>query len=112
MDDKNDKYDLNLLRGWQRSQLELLNEFADRRMMSQTWISGASGLPQGSHALGGKITPLIRAGFIVGAGRDDEGQMMWKLNEERVERDKLLKFLKSIDINSGLATLKAKKVTK
>lgn len=112
MNNDGDKYDLNLLRGWQRSQLELLNEFAIQKLITQSRISGASGLRQGSHELGGKITALTRAGLIEKAGRDEGGQVVWQLNEKMTDRDKLLEFLKSIDVSSGLAEYKAKKVKK
>lgn len=91
------KYNLNLLRGWQRSQLKLLKEFVINPVVFQTRLSGASGLRPGSHELGGKITALTRAKLIVKAGRDDNGQMTWQLNDEEVDRQQLLDFLKRID---------------
>lgn len=96
---KKTKYNLNLLRGWQRSQLKLLHEFAIKDLVNQTRISGASGLPPGTHfqQLGGKITALSRAKLIEKVGRDDNGQMVWKLNEDEVDRQHLLDFLKRID---------------
>lgn len=94
---KRGKYNLDLLRGWQRSQLKLLKEFAINPWITQTRISGASGMRPGSHAIGGKITALTRAKLIVKAGKDDNGQMTWQLNEEEVDRQKLLDFLKRID---------------
>jgi len=113
VDDKDtktdEKYNLNLLRGWQRSQLELLGHFATKRLLSQTYLSGASGMRPGSHALGGKLTALTRANLIQKAGRDDNGQWMWQLNDDEVDRDKLEQFLKNIDISSGLASLKEEK---
>ncbi len=90
--------DLNLLRGWQRSQLKLLKEFTFNDLVSQTRLSGVSGLQQGSHALGGKITALTRADLIVKAGRDDNGQWLWQLNEDKVERNKLKEFFKKLGI--------------
>lgn len=92
-------FDLNLLRGWQRSQLELLANFASVNVVSQTFLSGASGLQQGSHALGGKITALTRSNLIIKAGKDNNGQWMWQLNEEVVSRDELQNFLANIDIH-------------
>lgn len=93
-----DNYNLNLLRGWQRSQLQLLKEFAANPLVSQTMISGASGMRQGSHALGGKLTALTRSELIVKAGRDDNGQWLWQLNEEKVERQKLLDFIERLGV--------------
>ena len=90
--------DLNVLRGWQRSQLKLLKEFTANRLVSQTRLSGASGLPQGSHAMGGKITALTRANFIVKAGRDENKNWLWQLNEDRVKRNDLEDFFKKLGI--------------
>lgn len=94
---KQEKYNLDLLRGWQHSQLKLLKEFAINPWITQTRISGASGMREGSHAIGGKITALTRAKLIVKAGKDDNGQMTWQLNDESVDRQQLLDFLKRID---------------
>jgi NADH dehydrogenase FAD-containing subunit len=47
---------------------------------------------------GGKITALTRADLIVKAGRDDNGQWLWQLNEDRVDRQRLLDFLEKLDI--------------
>lgn len=91
-------FNLNLLRGWQRNELRLLKEFADHPTINQTMISGASGLPAGSHALGGRITPLTRAGLISKIGRDEGGQFLWQLNEKKVDRQELLDMLKEMSI--------------
>lgn len=93
MADDGNKYNLDLLRGWKREQLKLLREFAFQDIISQTRISGASGMRPGSQALGGKITALTRANLIEKAGRDDSGSYVWKLNEDNVDRKKLLDFL-------------------
>ena len=93
-----EKYNLNLLRGWQRSQLKLLKEFTLQPLVSQTKMSGASGSPVKSHELGGKITALTRANLIQKAGRDDNGQWMWQLNEEFIAKKALLEFLESMGI--------------
>ena len=96
MDDN--PFNLNLLRGWRRTELRLLKEFADHPTVSQTMISGASGLPAGSHALGGRITPLTRAGLILKSGKDDNGQFLWQLNEKKVDRQELLDMLDEMSI--------------
>lgn len=98
VNDDDKQYDLNLLRGWQRDQLKLLKEFSANRLVSQTRLSGASGMRQGSHELGGKLTALTRADLIVKAGRDENGQWMWQLNEDKVDRDRLQDFLKKLEI--------------
>jgi hypothetical protein len=101
MDDqgeKNDKYDLNLLRGWQRSQLKLLKRFTKIENVSQYVMSNVSGSAVHSHELGGKITPLTRAGLIEKAGRDDDGTQLWKLNEDKVDKSSLEKFLDKLNI--------------
>lgn len=94
-DDK--KFNMFVLRGWQRSQLELLKQFAISPLVSQTKLSHVSGSPVRSHQLGGKITPLTRANLILKAGKDDKGQC-WQLNEEKIERKTLLDFLESMGI--------------
>lgn len=93
-----EKYNLNLLRGWQRSQLKLLKEFTVSPLISQVKLSNASGSPVGSHELGGKLTALTRADLILKAGKDDDGQWLWQLNEEKVEKTSLLEFLESLGI--------------
>lgn len=93
-----DKSDFNFLRGWQRNQLKLLREFAVNRIISQTMISGASGMRQGTHALGGKLTALTRSNLIQKAGRDDNGQWTWQLNDEEIDRKRFLEWLKRLDI--------------
>lgn len=98
MDNDSDKYNLNLLRGWKRDQLKLLREFAVNSIVSQTRLSGASGMASGSHALGGKITPLVRAKLIKRVGRDGEGQYLWKLNEDAVERKTLISYLDDFEL--------------
>ncbi|OGC93150.1 hypothetical protein A3D85_01835 [Candidatus Amesbacteria bacterium RIFCSPHIGHO2_02_FULL_47_9] len=102
----NEKYNYALLRGWRRDQLQLLKELTEKPLISQTMISGASGLRPGSFEIGGKITALSRAKLIQKAGRDENGHLTWQLNEERVDRDQLRKFLDSINIASGLDKIK------
>ncbi|HLD01953.1 MAG TPA: hypothetical protein VJC10_03680 [Patescibacteria group bacterium] len=96
--DKSDKYNINLLRGWQRSQLKLLKEFTIKPLISQAMMSTASGATIGSHELGGKITALTRADLIRKAGKDDDGQWLWQLNEEKVEKTELQKLIESLGI--------------
>jgi hypothetical protein len=96
-----DKYNLNLLRGWQRSQLKLLGQFTKTVVVPQTMLSTASGSTVGSHELGGKITALTRAGLIQKAGKDDNGQWLWQLNEDKTDKETLKDFLKSLDIDIG-----------
>ncbi len=96
-DDSSPLFDLDILRGWQKSQLKLLKEFASNQFVSQTRLSGASGLRQGSHELGGKITTLTRNNLILKAGKDENGQV-WQLNEEKVNRKHLLDFVKKLGI--------------
>ena len=98
MADDSDKYNLNLLRGWKRDQLKLLREFAVNDIVSQTRISGASGMAQGSQALGGKITPLTRANLIKKVGRDGEGHYVWKLDEDTVNRKTLISYLDDFEL--------------
>lgn len=93
-----EKFNLNLLRGWQRSQLKLLKEFTIEPLISQTMMSTASGATVGSHELGGKITALTRANLIQKAGKDNNGQWLWQLNEERVEKTELQRFIESLGI--------------
>lgn len=95
---KDQDYNLSLLRGWQRSQLKLLKAFTLTPLVSQTKMAGASGSPVKSQELGGKITALTRADLIVKAGKDDNGQWLWQLNEKKVEKTELQKFLESIGI--------------
>ena len=94
-----DKYNLNLLRGWKRDQLRLLQVFAFEKIITQSRLSGASGMRRGSHALGGKITPLVRASLIKKVGRDGEGQYMWKLDEDTVNRKTLISYLDDFDLD-------------
>lgn len=98
MVDKSEKYNLTLLRGWKRNQLKLLREFAIQGTLSQTRLSGASGMRQGSQALGGKITPLVRANFIVKIGRDGDGNYMWKFNENTAGSKTLVRYLDEFDL--------------
>ena len=95
----NEKYNYALLRGWRRDQLYLLKELTERPLISQTMISGASGLRPGSFEIGGKITALARAKLIQKAGRDDNGQMLWQLNEELVDRKNLREFLETLNLS-------------
>jgi hypothetical protein len=96
-DSSTEKYNLDLLRGWQRSQIKLLKEFAANNFVSQTRISGASGMVQGSHALGGKLTALTRSKLIEKVGKDENGQV-WKLNDEQVDRQRLLDFIDKLGV--------------
>jgi len=96
----NGEYNLNLLRGWQRSQLKLLGQFVSMDLVPQTKLSNASGSPVGSHELGGKITALTRSGLIQKAGRDENGQWVWQLNEQTTDKETLGEFLKSLGIDS------------
>ncbi len=98
MVDDNDKYNLNLLRGWKRDQLKLLQEFAVESIVSQARLSGVSGMRQGSQALGGKITSLVRANLIKKVGRDGKGQYMWKLDEDTVNRKTLITYLEDFNL--------------
>ncbi len=91
-------FNVNILRGWQRSQLELLKVFADNVVVPQTKISVASGSPISSSAMGGKITPLVRNNLIIKAGKDDEGRFVWQLNEDIVERETLKDFIEKLGI--------------
>lgn len=88
-------FNLNLLRGWQRSQLKLLKEFTLTDLVPQAKLSLASGSTVGSHELGGKLTALTRADLIQKAGKDDNGQWIWQLNEEKVPRETLKDFLEN-----------------
>ena len=97
-DEYKNNFNISLLRGWQRSQLELLGVFAVHDLVSQAHMSNASGATAGSAELGGKITALTRAGLIQKAGKDDNGQWMWQLNEQKVEKNDLKNFLDSIGI--------------
>ena len=92
-------FNLNLLRGWQRSQLKLLSKFTINNTVPQTMLANASGSPVGSHELGGKLTALTRSGLIQKAGRDDNKQWLWQLNEEKTDKETLKNFLKSLDID-------------
>lgn len=93
-----EEFDLNILRGWQKSQLELLKTFAINPIVPQTMISGASGSPVSSNQLGGKITPLVRHDLIVKAYKDTDGRNVWQLNEDRVERETLLDFISKLGL--------------
>jgi hypothetical protein len=102
MDDQGERkgeYNLNLLRGWQRSQLKLLGEFTVNSLVPQSMLANASGSPVGSHELGGKITALTREGLIQKAGRDENGQWLWQLNEEKTDKETLKGFLESLGID-------------
>ena len=98
MVDKSEKYNLTLLRGWKRNQLKLLREFAVQGTLSQTRLSGVSGMRQGSQALGGTITPLVRANLIVKIGRDEDGNYMWKFNENAAGSKTLVSYLDEFDL--------------
>jgi hypothetical protein len=99
------EFNLDLLRGWQRSQLKLLGEFTIHDLVPQSLMGNASGTNVGSAELGGKITALTRAGLIQKAGKDENGQWLWQLNEQKVEKTDLKKFLDSIgiDLNDSAA---------
>lgn len=88
---------LNSLRGWQKSQLELLKVFTENKVVSPTLILGASGSPIGFQQFGGKLTPLIRHDLIKKAYKED-GKFTWQLNEERVNRSSLSEFLDNIGV--------------
>ncbi|HSX49000.1 MAG TPA: hypothetical protein VLE44_01960 [Candidatus Saccharimonadales bacterium] len=92
------QFNVNLLRGWQRSQLKLLHKFTVNNLMPQTLLANASGSPVGSHELGGKLTALTRAGLIQKAGKDDNGQWLWQLNEDKAKKETLKEFLESIGV--------------
>ncbi len=92
------KFNLQLLRGWQRSQLKLLKEFTIRDIVPQTKLSLVSGSPEGSRELGGKLTALTRSELIVKAGKDNKGSWVWQLNEEKVEKETLKDFLEKLGI--------------
>ncbi|MBI3380261.1 hypothetical protein HY029_05900 [Candidatus Gottesmanbacteria bacterium] len=94
----NNKYNVNLLRGWQRSQLRLLKEFTIHDLVPQAKLSLVSGSRVGSHELGGKLTALTRADLIQKAGKDDNGQWIWQLNDEKVDKTEIQKLLESIGI--------------
>ncbi len=93
------EYNLNLLRGWQRSQLKLLGEFTVNNLVPQTILANASGSTVGSHELGGKLTALTRAKLIQKAGRDENGQWLWQLNEDQTDKETLKDFLESLGID-------------
>ena len=95
---QDEKFNLQLLRGWQRSQLKTLKLFATNDIVPQTKLSGASGSPVRSHELGGKLTALTRADLIVKAGKADDGSWVWQLNENKVERETLLGELEKMKI--------------
>jgi len=93
-----DRYNVNLLRGWQRSQLKMLGEFTKVNLVPQAHLANVSGSPVGSHELGGKMTALTRAELIQKAGKDENGQWLWQLNEDKVDRETLGDFLKSLHL--------------
>jgi hypothetical protein len=95
----NSLYDLNLLRGWQRSQLKLLKLFTKMNQVSQYAMSNVSGSIIGSPELGGKITALTRAHLIEKVGKDDDGTQLWQLNENKVEKSSLENFLDKLKID-------------
>jgi hypothetical protein len=99
MANDSNKYNLDLLRGWKRNQLKLLREFAKENILFQTRLSGASGMTQGSQALGGKITPLVRANLIKKVGRDGEGNFVWTLDENTVDRKTLISYLDEFNLD-------------
>ena len=98
MADDGNQYELNLLRGWKRDQLRLLQEFAKESILSQARLSGVSGMTQGSQALGGKITPLVRANLIKKVGRDGNGNFVWTLDENTVDRKTLTSYLDDFNL--------------
>ena len=95
---KESEYNMGLLRGWQRSQLALLKQFAVIDIMNQTAMSFASGVRAGTSVMGGKMTALTRSKLIVKAGKDDDNKMQWQLNEEKLDRKKLLEFLDKLSV--------------
>lgn len=96
--DENAEFNLNLLRGWQRTQLRMLQELADKIVVPQSRLANASGSTVGSHELGGKMTALTRSELMIKAGKDENGQTLWQLNEDKVKRETLGDFLKSLHL--------------
>ena len=93
-----DPYNLDLLRGWKRSQLKLLSLFTKMDYVSQPYLARMSGSMVGSPEFGGKMTALTRADLIQKAGVDDDGYQCWQLNEDRVNKQTLKDLLESISI--------------
>lgn len=98
MSDESPLFNVKLLRGWSRSQLKLLKTFVTNSFVDQTLISGASGYHAGSHGIGGKITPFVRADLITKAGKDENGQMTWQLNEKKVDKKTIKDLLDDMNI--------------
>jgi len=96
--DGNEQFNLNLLRGWQRSQLRMLQELTNKVIVPQAHLANASGSPVGSHELGGKMTALTRSELMIKAGKDENGQILWQLNEDKVKKETLGDFLKSLHL--------------
>jgi hypothetical protein len=94
-----DPYNLDLLRGWKRSQLKLLKLFTKMDYVSQPYMAMASGSMLGSPELGGKMTALTRADLIQKVGVDDDGYQCWQLNEDRVNKQTLRDLLDSMSID-------------
>ena len=91
-------FDLNLLRGWKREQLKILKKLATSTVVSQAMMANASGTAVRTPELGGKLTALTRADLMLKAGKDKDGQFLWQLNEEKVEKKTLKDFLEKLDI--------------
>lgn len=89
-------YDLNLLRGWQKTQLKILKNFAATPNGIAAANASTSNLV--GRNLGGEITPLTRSRLISKVGRDDKGNQLWKLNEKRVDKDKLKAILADMKV--------------
>ena len=93
-----DLFDLNLLRGWKREQLKILKKLATSTVVSQTMMANASGTAIRTPELGGKLTALTRANLMLKAGKSEEGQYLWQLNEEKIDKKKLRDFLERLGI--------------
>jgi len=93
-----DPYNLDLLRGWKRSQLKLLKLFTKMPYVSQPYLAMASGSMVGSPEFGGKMTALTRADLIQKVGVDDDGYQCWQLNKDRVDKKTLGDLLESMSI--------------
>lgn len=91
-------FNLNSLRGWQREQLKLLKKLVDYRIVNGAAMANASGTAVKSSEFGGKITALTRAGLMVKAGREKDGNNVYQLNENKVERKTLKDFLEKLGI--------------
>ena len=91
-------FDLESLRNWNRSQLKLLKIFVRNDLVTQKMLAGATGMTPKSNALGGKITALSRSGLILKAGKDESGEWLWQLNDNKVKKDDLQLFLEKLGV--------------